>query len=121
MPGRGRRGGPGFGMNWWLEAYILLSLYKRPAHGYELLDKLAQYGITWPGRGSIGIVYKQLRDMEAKGLVSSNWDVMGKGPPKRIYTITPCGIRYLEEMVQSLKGHLVTISNFIKEFEERRR
>ncbi len=121
MPGRGRRGGPGFGRNWWLEAYILLSLYKGSAHGYELLDKLARYGITWPGKGSVGIVYKQLRDMEARGLVSSAWDTIGKGPPRRIYTITPLGVEYLRDIVNNLKAHLVTISNFITEFEERRR
>ncbi len=121
MPGRGKRGGPGFARNWWIEAYILLSLYKSPAHGYELLDKLARYGITWPGRGSIGIIYKQLRDMEARGLVISNWDTMGKGPPRRIYNITPYGVTYLTEIVENLKTHLSTISEFINEFEERRR
>ena len=120
--GRGKRGGPGFGRNWWLEAYILLSLYKRgAAHGYELLDRLARYDIRWPGQGSVGIVYKQLRDMEARGLVLSNWELGGKGPPRRIYNITPYGISYLEDIVQILKGHLVTISEFIRDFEERRR
>lgn len=121
MRGKGRRGGPGFGMNWWLEAYILLSLMKGPAHGYELLNRLSEYGIAWPGRGSIGIVYKQLRNMEMKGLVVSTWDVGGKGPPKRVYTITLQGMEFLEKIVEDLKAHLSTITGFIREFEERRR
>ena len=120
MKGRGL----GFEKRWWLSAHILLELFKGSTHGYELLDMLSRKGITWPGKGSIGTVYKQLRDMEAGGLVQSMWDTEGKGAPKRIYTITSYGIKYLENITTSLKLHINFISNFIDEFEknkERRR
>ena len=54
------------------EPAVLLLLRDRPAHGYELLDRL---GGLLPSDGiDMGNLYRLLRALEDDGLVRSEWD-----------------------------------------------
>ncbi|MBI9049553.1 MAG: helix-turn-helix transcriptional regulator [Anaerolineaceae bacterium] len=72
-----------------MEPVILLALKKQPAHGYTLLAELENFGL---GNLDPSMLYRLLRDMEARELVTSAWDEeQSQGPPRRTYQITPQG------------------------------
>jgi DNA-binding PadR family transcriptional regulator len=71
MRGRGRGGGRGRRALRMLEPALLLLLHRGEAHGYTLLERLEEFG-----RGVLNpsVVYRALRDMEERNLVTSTWD-----------------------------------------------
>src|SRR6476659_9410508 len=69
------------------EPALLLLLRERPAHGYDLLERLPE--LTGEARIEMGNLYRLLRGLEEEGLVSSEWDASSTGPAKRRYAITP--------------------------------
>jgi DNA-binding PadR family transcriptional regulator len=71
-------------------------------HGYQLMEELEDRGFVLPNRLESGAVYTILRRMEARGLLSSEWETIEVGRNRRIYTVT-------EEGVQALKMGLETM------------
>jgi len=57
-----------------------LMLRQWNAHGYELMDKLAAFGVQAINPGTF---YRTLRQMERNGMVSSTWDNAVAGPARR--------------------------------------
>src|SRR2546422_2519451 len=55
-----------------LQPCLLLLLFQRPSHGYDLLDRLAQAGLSI-GAPDPAAVYRMLRQMERDGMVISRW------------------------------------------------
>jgi len=84
-----------------LEPVLLLLLHRSPAHGYTFLEQLEEFGL---GHLNPSAVYRALRDMEAKGWVTSTWDEeQSQGPPRRVYRITALGDEVLALWVQDLQ------------------
>ncbi|MBN1956396.1 MAG: helix-turn-helix transcriptional regulator [Anaerolineae bacterium] len=82
------------------ESALLLLLHREPAHGYTLLEQLAEFGLD---EIAPSVVYRALRDMEERGWVISMWDEeQALGPPRRIYRITALGDEVLAMWVQEL-------------------
>jgi len=93
------------------ESALLLLLHREPAHGYTLIEQLEEFGLE---EIASSVVYRMLRDMEARGWVASMWDEeQTQGPPRRIYRITARGDEILATRVRELDetrkmlGHLV--------------
>jgi poly-beta-hydroxybutyrate-responsive repressor len=76
-----------------LRPALLLLLLESPAHGYDLLERLRDFGFA---KSDPGGVYRTLRAMEHEGLVHSIWETSAAGPARRTYTITPEGEDQLE-------------------------
>ena len=53
-----------------LQPCLLLMLARGEAHGYSLIDELAEFGFN-PDRLDPSLIYRALREMEADRLVSS--------------------------------------------------
>jgi len=84
-----------------LEPALLLLLHHGPAHGYTLLEQLREFGL---GDLNPSVVYRTLRDMEARGWVTSTWDVeQTQGPPRRVYRLTAMGDEVLNWCTQDLR------------------
>jgi poly-beta-hydroxybutyrate-responsive repressor len=93
-----------------IEPVVLFLLKKLDqAHGYQLAGELPDHAIgeTIIDRGAL---YRTLRQLEAAGYVSSDWDVSGAGPARRLYRLTPAGDNFLlhwadliERMAESMK------------------
>src|SRR5439155_21337145 len=94
--GRDHRGGWGglARVERFAEPALLLLLRERPAHGYDLLERLPE--LTGEARIEMGNLYRLLRGLEEEELVSSEWDDSSPGPAKRRYAITPAGERLLD-------------------------
>jgi poly-beta-hydroxybutyrate-responsive repressor len=96
------------------EPAVLLLLRDRPAHGYELLDRL---GELLPSEGvDMGNLYRLLRALEDDGLVRSEWDASVPGPAKRVYELTDPGRELLGEWAAGLERAGARISLFLKRY-----
>lgn len=73
-----------------LAAFSLLLLAERPRHGLALHEDV---NALLPASLQIdaGNLYRVLREMEKRGVVTSEWDTQGAGPARRVYAITPAG------------------------------
>src|ERR1700758_2919024 len=71
------------------EHALPLLLRERPAHGYDLLERLPE--LTGEQRVEMGNLYRLLRALEEEGLVTSRW-----GDGKRTYAITRRGLDLLK-------------------------
>ncbi len=100
------------------EPALLLLLRERPAHGYELLERLPE--LTGETRVEMGNLYRLLRGLEEEGLVSSEWDDFSPGPAKRRYAISPDGERLLDHWAEALRRHQERTARFLARYEERR-
>ncbi len=96
-----------------IEACILCLLREEPCYGYSLMEKLNHFGFD-KNSVSISLIYRNLHDMERRGLVSSSWARSALGPKKRNYAITPKGEKALEDwihLLQDRKKRIVAIIN----------
>jgi PadR family transcriptional regulator PadR len=101
------------------EPGILLLLRDQPSHGYELAESLE--GLVPGGRVDLGNLYRTLRALEARGLVTSEWDAEAPGPAKRRYELTEAGRDQLGEWAASLERMRDHINGFLDKFEKGRR
>src|SRR5216684_789112 len=95
----------------WLVPVLLLMLREWSSYGYELMEKLATFGL---GTMNPGTFYRTLRQMEKEGMVSSNWDTSEGGPARRVYSITEAGEAYLKFWAQSLDQYQKMMNTFFR-------
>ena len=84
-----------------LEPALLALLRDDRTHGYELIAQLP--ALLGTDRVDVGNVYRALRALEERGLVTSEWRDDLPGPAKRSYEITDEGRRALERWAQWLR------------------
>ena len=101
-----------------LEPGLLALLRERPTHGYELIAELPS--LLGAERIDVGNVYRALRGMEERGLVTSEWREDLPGPAKRTYEITDEGRRALGRWAQWLREARGRIDTLIERLEEGR-
>ena len=99
-------------------AALLLLLSERPAHGYDLLERLPS--LLGEERVDVGNLYRVLRRLEEQGLVSSEWDDTLPGPAKRTYELTSAGAVALDRWAAALADTRNRIDGFLRRYEERR-
>ncbi len=95
--------GWGYGGGWgkrgeWVTLWTLIMVAEGPVHGYEILMRLKEAGISL----NPGSLYRTLRALEAQGVVESRW-TMGGGPARRLYRLTTQGWAYLRELRRLLQ------------------
>lgn len=90
---------------------MLLHLREWNSHGYELMMKISQFGVTSIDQGNF---YRLLRKLEKDALVSSEWDTPTNGPAKRVYSLTDAGEKYLDTWAGSLSQYQTLLNNFFQ-------
>jgi len=93
------------------EPALLLLLADRPTHGYELLERLPE--LAGHERVDVGNLYRQLRSLEAEGLVSSEWSAKLPGPTKRTYTLTDEGHAVLASWLRAVEHLRDGLTDFL--------
>src|SRR5436189_6106474 len=96
------------------EPALLLLLRERPAHGYDLLERLPE--ITGAERVEMGNLYRLLRALEEEGVVVSEWDDDSPGPAKRRYAITERGLQLLDQWAEALRGAQERTERFLARY-----
>jgi poly-beta-hydroxybutyrate-responsive repressor len=98
-----------------LQPRLILLLLQKPAHGYELLERLAE-GAEMPGPDP-GLLYRTLRQLEHEGLLRSSWDTEGQGPARRLYEVTPEGVDFLHAWAARVRQIRRRLETFLSQYE----
>ena len=95
----------------WLVPILLLMLREWSSYGYELMERLATFGLAAMNPGTF---YRTLRQMEKNGMVRSSWDTSETGPARRMYSITEAGENYLKYWADSLNQYQKMMDTFFR-------
>lgn len=77
--------------------FLALSQSDR-SYGYELAEAVRGFGLSIDMAG----IYRELRSMEQKDLLSSEWVPSDNGPDRRVYMVTKSGRVALKDAVADL-------------------
>lgn len=98
-----------------LEMLVLELLAQKPGHGYQLLLRLKESGLTLKE----GTLYPILYRLEDEGCISSAWQAEGEGgppsarpKPRKVYTVTDKGRRVLEAQWQTWRQFAGCVERF---------
>jgi PadR family transcriptional regulator PadR len=96
--------------NRWLTPVALVSLLENKSYGYELMERLKEFGFVGMNPGTL---YRTLRQMENEGLCKSVWDTSEDGPARRMYSVTEAGEAHLDIWAQGCKQSQELIDSFL--------
>ena len=83
----------------YLHGCLLLLFAESPTHGYDLVERLPEFGLA--NIDSAG-VYRALRTLNDDGLVESWWEETRTGPVRRRYRISEAGAATLEAWAETV-------------------
>jgi poly-beta-hydroxybutyrate-responsive repressor len=98
---------------------ILTVLLGEDVHGYVLVQRLAEMPMFRGQKPDGTGVYRFLRQMEERALVTSTWDTSETGPAKRLYHLTATGhaclIRWIDTLAtyHAAIGELLDVTRFV--------
>ena len=95
-----------------LQPCLLLLIAESPAHGYDLLDRLAEFGFERDPGG----LYRALRAMEGDGLVRSEWRLSTAGPGRRHYELTSRGHEQLQAWAERVLETRHVVEAYIQRY-----
>jgi len=93
---------------------LYLLKLKGRAYGYELGNYLQEHALT-DSEVDRAALYRTLRQLETNGFVTSEWDVGGGGPARRLYALTPAGMDHLSEWLVVLRQMAAAMNRFVDE------
>ena len=102
----------------WIVPVLLLMLREWSSYGYELMERMATFGLHAMNPGTF---YRTLRQMEKEGMVNSCWDTSEGGPARRMYSITEAGEAYLKYWADSLDQYQKMMDSFFRLYTGRSR
>lgn len=84
-----------------LPAFLLLSLHwDGTSYGYELCEGIRSLGVS----ADLAAVYRGLRTMQQRDLVTSTWVPSDTGPDRRLYSLTEAGRTAATEAMDELSN-----------------
>jgi poly-beta-hydroxybutyrate-responsive repressor len=98
----------------YLRASLLLLLAETPAHGYDLMEQIANLGLRNVDPGGL---YRALRVMEQDGLVESQWEHSSSGPARRSYRLTDEGTDWLHAWSGALREGRRFLSAYLARYD----
>ena len=101
----------------WLTPVALVLLREESSYGYELMERLEQFGFEQVRAGTL---YKTLRRMEQEGLCRSELETTTEGgPARRMYSITESGEEYLAAWAEACKQYQSVMDCFSQAYTSR--
>ena len=95
-----------------LEACILQLIKNKDMYGYEITEQLSNYGLDIVAQGTI---YPLLMKLEKENLVVSYLKESNFGPPRKYYSITEEGNKYILNFKDVWKNISTTITEILKD------
>jgi poly-beta-hydroxybutyrate-responsive repressor len=97
----------------WLTPVALVLLREETSYGYELMERIEEFGFEEINPGTM---YRKLRQMEREGLCKSEWETSGSGRARRMYSVTDEGEAYLEAWAEGCKKHQHVMASFAQAY-----
>ncbi|AOY77800.1 PadR family transcriptional regulator [Clostridium formicaceticum] len=101
-----------------LQPNILSLLVNKNLHGYVLIQELEAKNVFKGEKIDKAGIYRTLKNLEAQGLVSSEWNIEDVGAAKKVYKITASGKECLKTWIQTLEDYKKTIEAIIEDAKE---
>lgn len=98
-----------------LEGCVLKIISHKETYGYEISEKLRQYGFSDISEGTI---YPLLLRLEKNGLITAQYRESALGPKRKYFSISPQGEEELSAF-QSSWGQLCKAINLLFESEDK--
>ncbi|MCB2187290.1 MAG: PadR family transcriptional regulator [Deltaproteobacteria bacterium] len=96
--------------------WILLCLHNNPGtHGYEINRLVTGYLEGLEASLNLGGLYRQLKALEKRGMLTSHWDEGEAGPAKRVYSLTEKGRECLWRWMGTLSQQAALLERFFQE------
>ena len=95
-----------------LEACILQLIKRKDMYGYEITEQLSNYGLDIVAQGTI---YPLLMKLEKENLVVSYLKESNFGPPRKYYSITEEGNKYIVNFKDVWRNISTTITEILKD------
>ena len=95
---------------------LLSFLAHKPAHGYELIQRINESGFS-EIEADPATIYRNLRRMEEDGLVLSQWETEHTGPARRSYHLSPEGQQALNYCVQLISDKVIKMQAFLEQYQ----
>ena len=93
----------------WLTPVALAMLQEERSYGYELMERLAEFGFEAINPGTL---YRTLRKMENERLCQSTWETSNGRPACRVYSVTEEGEEYLACWAEGCKAYRKILDAF---------
>ena len=106
---------PGGRRGRWIEPFLLVFIGGDEVHGAALIDRLDELCLA-PNGVDVGMAYRALRELEAEGLVTSNW-VVDEAAPRRVYRLSPEGRRALRDWTGVMRERERLVATFLEQVE----
>jgi len=97
-----------------LQPAILAVLAEGPVHGYRIVQALGQMPALGRRQPDAAGVYRFLKAMEDRGLVTSEWDLSEAGPAKRLFDLSSEGKACLSRWAATLEEYRFHIGQLIQ-------
>ena len=97
----------------WLTPVALVILRYESSPGYELMERLEEFGFEQIDPEAL---YLTLRQMENEGLCKSKWETPGGGPARRTYAVTEAGEEYLNAWAEGCKRYQNVMDCFYRAY-----
>ena len=100
----------------WLAPVALVALHEERSYGYDLMERLEEFGFEeiYPGT-----LYKTLRQMENEGLCVSESETTEDGLERRTFSITDAGESYLAAWAEGCKRYQNVMDCFYRAYTSR--
>lgn len=96
-----------------IQPTILTLLLGEDLHGYSIVQKLKESCMLHGKKPDPSGVYRTLRLMEQRGLVTAVWKMPDQGPAKRRYGITDDGLECLQTWIKTLTEYHHSLGLFL--------
>ncbi len=100
----------------WLTPVALVLLREESSYGYELMERMEEFGFE---QISAGTLYRTLRQMEQEGLCKSEWETPRRARARRMYSITEDGEAYLAAWAEACKQYQNVMDSFARAYTSR--
>jgi PadR family transcriptional regulator, regulatory protein PadR len=100
----------------WLTPVTLVLLREESSYGYELMERLEEFGFEQINAGTL---YRSLRWTEKEGLCKSEWETSESGPARRMYSITEDGESYLAAWAKACEQYQKVMDSFARAYTSR--
>ena len=97
----------------WLTPVALVILQYESSPGYELMERLEEFGFEQIDSEAL---YRTLRQMENEGLCESEWEAPEDGPARRTYAVTEAGEEYLNAWAEGCKRYQNVMDCFYRAY-----
>ena len=93
-----------------LEMCILSIISEKAAYASDILDKLKEAQLIVVE----GTLYPLLTRLKNEGFLTYHWEESRSGPPRKYYTLTELGLKFLDELILSWQGLVGAVDAILK-------